>query len=87
MRIRSSTLSQGQPPVLSHRDVSSGPEMLKVPPAAGVGTFGVSENIGWVRGQFVAADGEGTIGHARAVLLRACAESTLVRCLVAGASG
>jgi hypothetical protein len=39
-------------------------------------TFLVSENIGWARRLSVAADAKGIIGHAGAVLLRACADQT-----------
>ena len=45
----------------------------------------MSENIGWARRLSVAADGKGIIGHAGAVLLRACADQTGLTGALSGA--
>jgi hypothetical protein len=45
----------------------------------------VSENIGWARRLSVAADAKGIIGHAGAVLLRACADQTGLTGALSGA--
>src|SRR3954447_22558865 len=54
-------------------------------PCSARSTFLVSENIGWARRLSVAADAKGIIGHAGAVLLRACADQTGLTGALSGA--
>ena len=56
--------------------------MRKVRPAC---TFLVSNTTGWARRLSVVADGRGLVGHAGAVLLRACADRTGLTSALSGA--